>query len=125
MLLKQEEAEKVADARKRQREEQIAVLTQEKDELEQKRAETECVSLLGTQVTAPKYGAESIVSQDENKVVVDFASEKKSNVLRTDCAQCPAFEDNEEIMRLRSEREDILDRLKNIGRELERLQGEK
>lgn len=125
VLSKQEEAEKAANARKHQREEQIAALTAEKEELEQELAETECVSLLGTQVTAPKYGAGIIVSQDENKVTVDFAGEKKSYVLHTKYVQCPTFEDNEDITRLMSERGDILDRLKNIGKELERLQGEK
>ena len=125
VLSKQEEAEKAADVLRHQREEQIAALTTEKEELEQKLAETECVSLLGTQVTAPKYGIGIIVSQDENKVVVDFAGEKKAYILHTKYTQCPTFEDNEEIMYLMSERGDILDRLKNIGRELERLQSEK
>ena len=125
VLSKQEEAEKAADVRRHQREEQIAALTTEKEELEQKLAETECVPLLGTQVSAPKYGTGIIVSQDENKVVVDFAGEKKTYVLHIKYTQCPTFEDNEEIMYLMSERGDILDRLKNIGRELERLQSEK
>ena len=124
VLSKQEEAEKAADVRRHQREAQIAALTLEKEELELKLNETECVTLLGTQVTAPKYGTGTIVSQDENRVVVDFAGEKKSYILHTKYTQCPSFEDNEEIMRLMSKRGDILDKLRSIDKELIRLQGE-
>lgn len=119
---KQAALENAEKERRQMLQERIDAFAEEKDRLEQQLAETECVSLLGTQVSTPSYGDGIIVGQEENKITVNFGSFCKSYKLHRKYVQRPVFEDNEEILDLMSVRADILDHLNFVQKEILRCQ---
>ena len=50
------------------------------------------------EVSSPKYGIGTVVSQDVNRINVQFESESKSFILDKKYAMLPHFEDDEAII---------------------------
>lgn len=90
-------AEEIA-IKEQERLDQIASLEQRISELELSIDDFEEVSLLGVEVTFPKYGVGTVVEQNINKIAVQFPEIKKEFVLDKSYSMRPRFENDEEIV---------------------------
>ena len=86
-----ERAEKEKQLKISELEKQIADAEKRCDEFED-------ISLIGVQVTAPKYGIGTVISQDVNKVTVCFNNTEKTFILDERFSARPRFENDEEIV---------------------------
>ena len=84
--------------REQERLDQIASLEQKIEELELSIEDFEEISLLGVEVTFPKYGVGPIIRQELNKITVKFPETEKSFVLDKSYTTRPRFENDDEIV---------------------------
>ena len=109
----------------RQEEERLArieAIEQEIADLEHKAEGYDDISLIGVQVTTQAYGTGVVISQEFNKIKVQFASVEKSFVLDKKYSNRPVFEDDEAIVSVFSEYGQIQDQIKKLRLELRELQ---
>ncbi len=90
-------AEELAQ-KEQERLERIADLEQRINELESSIDDFEDISLLGVEVSFPKYGEGTIVGQEVNKINVQFAEIEKEFVLDKAYTMRPRFENDDEIV---------------------------
>lgn len=102
--------------------EKINELENEIDELERDCDEYSDISLIGVQVTAQLYGIGTVIEQDVNKIKVRFSDVEKTYMLDKRYSSRPRFEDDEEIVSAFTEYGHKQDRIKNLQRELAKLQ---
>ena len=95
-------------------------MEQELSELEQKIGDYEELSLTGVQVEFPKYGTGVVTSQTGNKITVQFPAVEKAFVLDEKYSARPSFENDKEIVAAFTEYGRLLDRMKQIRRELDK-----
>ncbi len=84
--------------KEQERLEQIAALEQKIEELESNLEDFEEISLLGVEVTFPKYGVGTVTEQEINKITVRFPEIEKSFVLDKAYTSRPRFENDDEIV---------------------------
>jgi len=95
-------------------------LEQELSDLEQKIGDYEELSLTGVQVEFPKYGTGVVTSQTGNKITVQFPAVEKAFVLDEKYSARPSFENDKEIVAAFTEYGRLLDRMKQIKREMDK-----
>ena len=78
--------------------ERKATLEQELDDLERKIDQCKDISLIGVQVASKQYGVGTVVSQEINKISVQFSDAQRSYILDTKYTSRPRFENDEEIV---------------------------
>lgn len=105
----------------KQKQQAIVEARNELDELELLIAETESISLVGTQVSTKQYGDGIVVTQDENKITVQFTDVEKTFMVHSRYAVRPTFEDDAEIVAAMSKRADLLERKSKVCATLKRL----
>ena len=76
------------------------------------------LSLVGVQVTAPKYGIGTVVSQNASTISVQFTEEKKSYILDKKYTSRPLFENAETVVAVFTEYNAAAERLKSLRRQL-------
>ena len=116
---------KAAEALARKEEERnakIAQLQQEIDELESVADNCEDISLIGVQVSSDKYGTGTVVSQDINKIGVQFEEVLKSFVLDKKYSSRPRFEDDDTIVEAFTIYGQRIEKINSLKRQLEFLQ---
>ena len=84
--------------KEQERLEKIAALEQQIEELEASVGEFEEISLLGVEVTFPKYGTGTVIGQEVNKIKVRFPETEKEFVLDKAYTMRPTFENDDEIV---------------------------
>lgn len=115
---------KAAEALARKEEERntkIAQLQQEIDELESVADNCEDISLIGVQVSSDKYGTGTVVSQDINKIGVQFEEVLKSFVLDKKYSSRPRFEDDDTIVEAFTIYGQRMEKINSLKRQLEFL----
>ena len=107
----QEEMEAEQAKRRAELEDEIAAL--------ERTCEACCeLSLVGVQVTAPKYGIGTVVSQSASTISVQFTEEKKSYILDKKYTSRPVFENAETVVAVFTEYNAAAERLKSLRRQL-------
>lgn len=76
------------------------------------------LSLVGVQVTAPKYGIGTVVSQNASTISVQFTEEKKSYILDKKYMSRPLFENAKTVVAVFTEYNAAAERLKSLRRQL-------
>ena len=71
------------------------------------------------QVEFPKYGTGVVTSQTDNKITVQFPAAEKAFVLDEKYSARPSFENDKEIVAAFTEYGRLLDRMKQIKREMD------
>jgi len=79
------------------------------------------ISLVGVQVHQKKEGYGTIVQQNVNQIVVEFASGKKTYIVSTKFPMRPTFEDDEAIVAAMTDYEEKLNELKRLRTQLSKL----
>ena len=90
-------AEEIA-RKEQERLEQIAELERQIQELEISVDDFEEISLIGVEVSFPKYGKGTVVKQEVNKITVRFPEVEKNFVLDKSYAMRPRFENDNEVI---------------------------
>lgn len=76
------------------------------------------LSLLGVQVTAPKYGTGTVVSQNASTITVQFSEKKISYILDKKYSARPLFENADTVVDVFTEYNAAAERLKALRRKL-------
>lgn len=76
------------------------------------------LSLLGVQVSAPKYGIGTVVSQNASTITVQFPEDKISYILDKKYTSRPVFENAETVVAVFTEYNAAAERLKSLRRQL-------
>ena len=90
-------------------------------ELERQAEPYESISLLNVKVSMRGLGDGIVISQDRNKVTVQFANETKSYSISRKYFVRPTFEDNEEILDAFTDYERILSEIKTLEKRIEMI----
>ena len=114
----QEQAAKAEEERKAR----IFSLEKELTELEQSIRDFVDISLLGVEVTSGKYGKGTVISQEINRITVQFPGIRKAFILDQKYVARPHFEDDEEIIVTFTEYGRAHEKIKAIQKELDVLQ---
>ena len=116
-------AKQQAEERRASIEQSLVSLNQQLMEAESQLAALEWVSLVGTVVDTAKYGSGVVIWHEENnKITVRFDSFEQAFKIHRKYAQKPTFQDDEDVVALLSDREDLLDKIKAINRQIAREQ---
>ena len=99
----------------------IETIEKELDELESISDGCEDISLIGVQVSSAQYGIGSVVSQEVNKIDVQFPEIRKTFILSKKYPSRPRFEDDETIVDAFTEYGERMDKINSLKRQLERL----
>lgn len=90
-------------------------------ELERQAEPYESISLLNVKVSMRGLGDGIVISQDKNKVTVQFANETKSYSISRKYFVRPTFEDNEEILDAFTDYERILSEIETLKKRIEMI----
>ena len=82
----------------RERMEQITVIERQIQELEISVDDFEEISLIGVEVSFPKYGKGTVVNQVINKITVQFPEIEKEFMLDKSYTMRPRFENDDEVI---------------------------
>ena len=116
---------KGSDAMARKEEERnarIVQLQQEIDELESVDDNCEDISLLGVQVSSSQYAARTVVSQNINKISVQFEKTLKLFVLDKKYSSRPRFEDDDTIVEAFTAYGQRIEKINSLKHQIELLQ---
>jgi hypothetical protein len=80
------------------------------------------ISLIGVEVTAVGYGVGTVISQDINKVTVQFESDVKTFILDKKYISRPRFEEDDVIVEAFTEYGRKLEVIKELKKKLNALQ---
>ena len=90
-------------------------------ELERQAESYESISLLNVKVSMRGLGDGVVISQDKNKVTVQFVNETKSYSISRKFFARPIFEDNEEILDAFTDYERILSEIETLKKRIEMI----
>lgn len=79
-------------------------------------------SLLGVEVTQPKYGTGVVVEQNGNKIRVQFENTASSFIINNKYLQRPCFEDDGNVVDAFTVYDDLLQEKQKLEKELEKMQ---
>lgn len=91
--------------------------------LEGVQGDGEDISLLGVRVTSETYGVGMVVSQDVNRIGVQFPGVKKDFILSSKYPQRPRFEDDEDVIEAFTAYGERMERIGQLKRQLDALRG--
>ena len=101
----------------------IEAIEKELNELENISDGCEDISLIGVQVSSTQYGIGIVVSQEVNKIDVQFQELSKTFILSKKYPSRPRFEDDETIVEAFTEYGERMDRINSLKRQLDKLTG--
>ena len=104
--------------------EMIADLEKRIDELELSIEDFEEISLIGVEVSFPKYGKGTVVEQDANKITVQFPEIKKGFVLDKEYTMRPRFENDEAVVEAFTTYGHTLAEIDSLKKQLDKLSKE-
>ncbi|MBR4236501.1 MAG: hypothetical protein IKR85_10660 [Clostridia bacterium] len=99
----------------------IAAIEDEIAKLENSCDGVEDISLLGVQVTSPEYGTGTVVSQEINRITVQFEAAKTTFVLNSAYRRLPHFEDEEQVLEAFTAYGNAQEKIEKLKRKLEIL----
>lgn len=109
----------IREKEERERQERIDAIVSEINELKMKIDMYSEISLIGVQVTQKQIGTGTIISQDKNKITVDFNTCQKTYVINRKYSARPTFEDEDEIVDAFTEYDDCCEKLYKLKKKLE------